>query len=152
MCKATYFEHDQRLAFYANSEPILYEPRKSRKSRKFRRCESLTTSIDYNDLDSYRLIVSLQETQLVFRDRRAEKWWAKKWKAWGLMALFFCPPFFCHFKCTTDISVDVNMLFNVNAFQGDQNVVVYWIPVARTLGIIKSPSDAVLLLKHQRRL
>ena len=132
MCKATYFEHDQRLAFYANSEPILYEPRKSRKSRKFRRCESLTTSIDYNDLDSYRLIVSLQETQLVFRDRRAEKWWAKKWKAWGLMALFFCPPFFCHCKCTTDISVDVKMQFNANAFQGDHNVVEHWIPDART--------------------
>ena len=41
----------------------------------------------------------------------------------GLMALSFCPPFFCHFKCTTDISIDVNMPFNVNAFQGDQNVV-----------------------------
>ena len=39
------------------------------------------------------------------------------------MALFFCPPFFCHFKCTTHISVDVNMPFNVNAFQSDQNVV-----------------------------
>jgi hypothetical protein len=51
------------------------------------------------------------------------------------MALFFCPPFFCHFKCTTDISVDVNMPFNVNAFQGDQNVVEYWIPDARTTGI-----------------
>jgi hypothetical protein len=152
LCKATYFEHDQRLTFSANSESILYERRKSRKSRKFRRCESLTTSIDDNDLDSYRLIASLQETQLEIRDRGAEKWWAKKWKTWGLMALFFCPPFFCHFKCTTDISVDVNMLFNVNAFQGDQNVVVYWIPVARTLAITQSPSDAVLLLKHQRRL
>ena len=47
----------------------------------------------------------------------------KKMEDLGLMALFFCPPFFCHFKCTTDISVDVNMPFNVNAFQGDQNVV-----------------------------
>ncbi|MBN8599803.1 MAG: hypothetical protein J0M26_02045 [Planctomycetes bacterium] len=28
-----------------------------------------------------------------------------------------------HFKFTTDISIDVNMPFNVNAFQGDQNVV-----------------------------
>jgi hypothetical protein len=44
------------------------------------------------------------------------------------------------------------MPFNFNAFQGDQNVVVYWIPVARTLAITQSPSDAVLLLKHQRRL
>jgi hypothetical protein len=132
MCKATYFEHDQRLAFYANSEPILYEPRKSRKSRKFRRCESLTTSIDDNDLDSYRLIASLQETQLEIRDRGAEKWWAKKWKTWGLMALFFCPQFFCHCKCTTDISVDVKMQFNANAFQGDHNVVEHWIPDART--------------------
>jgi hypothetical protein len=67
----------------------------------------------------------------------------KKRKTWGLMALFFCPPFFCHFKCTTDISVDVNMPFNVNAFQGDQNVVVYWIPVARTLRITAvAASDA----------
>ena len=56
----------------------------------------------------------------------------KKMEDLGLMALFFCPPFFCHFKCTTDISVDVNMPFNVNAFQGDQNVVEYWIPDART--------------------
>ena len=94
MCKATYFEHDQRLAFYANSEPILYEPRKSRKSRKFRRCESLTTSIDDNDLDSYRLIASLQDMQREIRDRGAEKWWAKKWKTWGLMALFFAHHFF----------------------------------------------------------
>jgi hypothetical protein len=76
----------------------------------------------------------------------------KKMEDLGAHGSFFCPPFFCHFKCTSDISVDVNMLFNVNAFQGDQNVVVYWIPVARTAGIIKSPSDAVLLLKHQRRL
>src|SRR5690606_20210880 len=85
--------------------------------------ESLTISIDYNDLDSCRLIASLQETQLEIRDRGAEKWWAKKWKTWGLMALFFCPPFFCHCKGTTDISIDVNMPFNVNAFQGDQSVV-----------------------------
>jgi hypothetical protein len=55
------------------------------------------------------------------------------------MALFFCPPFFCHFKCTTDISVDVNMPFNVNAFQGNQNVVEYWIPDARTAAITQSP-------------
>jgi hypothetical protein len=48
------------------------------------------------------------------------------------MALFFCPPFFCPFKSPAVISIDVNMPFNVNAFQGDQNVVVYWIPVART--------------------
>ena len=47
----------------------------------------------------------------------------KKMEDLGLMALFFCPPFFCHFKCTTHISVDVNMPFNVNAFQSDQNVV-----------------------------
>ena len=142
MCKATYFEHDQRLAFYANSEPILYEPRNLRKSRKFRRCESLTTSIDDNDLDSYRLIASLQETQLEIRDRGAEKWWAKKWKTWGLMALFFCPPFFCPFKSPAVISVDVNMPFNVNACQGDQNVVEYWIPDARTSKITRlRPSD-----------
>jgi hypothetical protein len=55
------------------------------------------------------------------------------------MALFFCPPFFCHFKCTTDISVDVNMPFNVNAFQGDQNVVEYWIPDARTPAVTEPP-------------
>jgi hypothetical protein len=137
LCKATYFEHDQRFTFSANSESILYEPRKS---RKFRRCESLTTSIDDNDLDSYRLIASLQETQLEIRDRGAEKWWAKKWKIWGLMALFFCPQFFCHCKCTTDISVDVKMQFNANAFQGDHNVVEYWIPDARTPKITWLPS------------
>jgi len=118
--------------FYANSEPILYEPRKSRKSRKFRRCESLTTSIDDNDLDSYRLIASLQETQLDIRDRGAEKWWAKKWKTWTLMALFFCPPFFCPFKSPAVISIDVNMPFNVNAFHRDQNVVKHWMLDART--------------------
>ena len=94
MCKATYFEHDQRLAFYTNSEPILYEPRKSRKSRKFRRGESLTISIDDNDLDSYRLIASLQETQLEIRDRGAEKWWAKKWKTWGSWLFFSAHHFF----------------------------------------------------------
>ena len=94
MCKATYFEHDQRLTFYANSEPILYEPRKSRKSRKFRRGESLTISIDDNDLDSYRLIASLQETQLEIRDRGAEKWWAKKWKTWGSWLFFSAHHFF----------------------------------------------------------
>jgi hypothetical protein len=98
------------------------------------------------------LIASLNETQLEIRDRGAEKWWAKKWKTWGLMALFFCPPFFCQLKCATDISVDVNVPFNVETFQGDQNVVEYWIPDARTMGITKSPSDAAILLKHQWRL
>jgi hypothetical protein len=98
--------------------------------------------MDYNALDSYRLIASLQETQLEIRDRGAEKWWAKKWKTWGLMALFFCPPFFCPFKSPAVISVDVNMPFNVNACQGDQNVVEYWIPDARTSKITRlRPSD-----------
>ena len=123
--------------FYANSEPILYEPRKSRKSRKFRRCESLTTSIDDNDLDSYRLIASLKETQLDIRDRGAEKWWAKKWKTWALMALFFCPPFFCPFKSPAVISIDVNMPLNVNAFHRDQNVVKHWMLDARTTPFIE---------------
>jgi hypothetical protein len=82
----------------------------------------------------------------------AKKWWAKKWKTWALMALFFCPLFFCPFKSPAVISIDVNMPFNVNAFHPDQNVVKHWMLDARTLGIIKSPSDAVLLLKHQRRL
>jgi hypothetical protein len=63
----------------------------------------------------------------------------KKMEDLGAHGSFFCPPFFCHFKCTTDISVDVNMPFNVNAFQGDQNVVVYWIPVARTLALTGPP-------------
>jgi hypothetical protein len=53
--------------------------------------------------------------QREIRDRGAEKWWAKKWKTWGLMALFFCPPFFCLYKCTSDISVDVKMQFNERA-------------------------------------
>ena len=127
--------------FYANSEPILYEPRKSRKSRKFRRCESLTTSIDDNDLDSYRLIASLKETQLDIRDRGAEKWWAKKWKTWALMALFFCPPFFCPFKSPAVISIDVNMPFNVNAFHRDQNVVKHWMLDARTCNYSGLGSD-----------
>jgi hypothetical protein len=56
----------------------------------------------------------------------------KKMEDLGAHGSFFCPPFFCHFKCTSDISVDVNMPFNFNAFQGDQNVVEYWIPDART--------------------
>lgn len=37
MGKATYFEHDRRLRSSTHSEPILYEPRESRKSRKFQR-------------------------------------------------------------------------------------------------------------------
>lgn len=34
----------RRLKFYANREPIFYQPRKPRKSRKIRRCVSLMSS------------------------------------------------------------------------------------------------------------
>ena len=59
----------------------------------------------------------------MIKDRGAEKWWAKKGRLGGSWLYFSAHHFFCHFKCTTDIAVDVNMPFNVNAFQRDQNVV-----------------------------
>jgi hypothetical protein len=56
----------------------------------------------------------------------------KKGKTCGLKALFFCHPFFATSNALPKSPSTSKMPFNVNAFQGDQNIVEYWIPDTRT--------------------
>lgn len=59
-----HIEYDRRLEFYSSIEPIVYEPRKSRKSRKLPRCESVRTSIYTDNLVSYSKSDSWQAEKL----------------------------------------------------------------------------------------
>jgi hypothetical protein len=60
--------------FYTNSKPVLYQPRKLRKSRKLGRCASLNTTIVYSERFHITEVVhgeSIDKPHRVSRHRRA---------------------------------------------------------------------------------
>jgi|JI10StandDraft_1071094.scaffolds.fasta_scaffold00253_32 hypothetical protein len=78
------------------------------------------------------LIASSKETLLEIRDRAAEKGWAKKGRLADSRLYFSAHPFFATSNALPKSPSTSKMPFNVNAFQGDQNIVEYWIPDTRT--------------------